>query len=616
MSYSFFRNLTQPAPFLSIKNWILIIIIALFYYFSGRLGQIFALPPGYHITPVWPPSGIALAAVLLFGYRILPGIWLGSFFNNFLLFIEPLDSEYVLNAFITSTGIGIGASLQAYVGGYFIRKYADAEPLSSQVNVVKFIIIGILSCLVNSNIGILSLSLAQPINWTETWWTWWIGDAAGVLIFTSFILSWSTIQIKNFSVWKAAEALFIAVCLLLFAKMVITSSFDLTYTLIPLVIWAGFRFYQKGVTLAIVFISAFTIWQTIQGYGPFFVKNSLNQSLLLLELFFVVLTSTALLFVAALTERRNVIKLLEEYNLGLENKVSERTAELQQQLEQIKKMQEQIIIQEKLASLGTLTAGLAHEIKNPLNFIINFSELSLDLTKQISTDMDSQKDKIEAEKLSEIEEALNYLQLNISKSLEHAKRANYTVQDMLLHARNSPGSFQETDLNAIIREYSNLTFHSRKQKNAELNVKIETELDLSLPRILINRQNISRVILNILDNAFDSLEERNKILECSYQPKITITTKDLPNYEEIIISDNGLGISPEIRDKIFVPFFTQKASGHGTGLGLSISHDIVVQEHGGTLTCESKEGEYASFIIHLPKFSTPNRPVDESIKNS
>lgn len=448
----------------------------------------------------------------------------------------------------------------------------------------------------------LSLSFSQPVNWVETWWTWWIGDVAGVLIFTPFILSWRKIQIKEFSINKIAESLLIAICIFFLIQMVITNPFDLTYIFIPLMVWTGFRFYQKGVTLAIVFISAFMIWQTIKGFGPFFVKNSLNQSLLLLELFFVVLTSTAHLFVAALTERRKATKLLEEYNLNLENKVKERTAELQQQIEQIKIMQKQIILQEKLASLGTLTAGVAHEIKNPLNFIINFSELSLDLIKQISTNLDYYKNKINEEKFLEIEESSKNLHLNISKAIEYAKQANHTAQDMLLHARTSTRSFHEADLNAILREYSKLTFHSRKQKNRELNVQIESQLDLSLPLIFINKQDICRVILNLLDNAFDSVVEKMKVQGNVYQPKITITSKNHPDCEEIIITDNGMGISQEIQNKIFIPFFTKKISGEGTGLGLSISHDIVVHEHGGTLTCESKEGEYASFIIQLPKY--------------
>lgn len=587
-------------PFLFKYKWIQIVFLAFIYYVAGRIGQQLAIPPGY-ITAIWPPSGIALAAVLIFGYPVLPGVFLGSFFNNFFLFDTSLDPFYVVKAILASAGIGFGASLQAYIGAYFIQKYIPLRLLDTLEGILKFFIISIVSCLVNANIGLFSLSFVQHVDWMQTWWTWWIGDSTGVLIFTPLIVSWIYYPFYKPTLTKTIEAFVVFLLILIFTNAIFSNPLDLTYVLVPLVIWIGFSFYQKGVTLAIALIAGLVIWNTSNGYGPFFNPNSLNLSLLSLDLFFVILTFTALLIVAGLTERQHAKKLLEIANLNLEHKVKERTHELELQLKQVRRMQKHVLNKEKLASLGTLVAGVAHEIKNPLNFIINFSEISLELLKQIESHLNDQKNKLSKTAYNDVTEALRFIETNTFKVIDHSKKINYTIEDILQHVRNRPKKQEETNLNEIILEYIKLVYHSRRQKNANLSVHIQTKLDPSLPPLLTNKPNICRVILNLLDNAFDSMEEKQTLLGAIYQPEIIASSKDHPDYIEISIFDNGIGIPLNIQDKIFLPFFTQKSTDKGTGLGLYISYEIIVKEHFGSLEFLSKEDEYTIFTIKLPK---------------
>jgi len=299
---------------------------------------------------------------------------------------------------------------------------------------------------------------------------------------------------------------------------------------------------------------------------------------------------------------------LEEYSQKLEQKVEERTAELreknvqlEQTLQQIKEMQNQIIMQEKMASLGGLTAGIAHEIKNPLNFVNNFAALSVDLTRELRDEIRNQKDKLDAGAIDYIEEILDDLELNVTKINEHGKRADSIVRGMLLHSRGKSGERQPTDINALLAEYVNLAYHGMRAQDSTFNVKIESDYDSSIGLVKIVPQDISRVFLNMVNNACYAANGKKQQVGDGFTPTITVRTRNLGDKVEIRIRDNGKGIPKEARDKIFNPFFTTKPTGKGTGLGLSISYDIIVQQHKGEIKIETEEGSYAEFIIILPK---------------
>jgi len=315
-------------------------------------------------------------------------------------------------------------------------------------------------------------------------------------------------------------------------------------------------------------------------------------------------------------ENSRLYEQLEEYSLTLEQKVEARTQELQEKnqelattLKKLKATQDQIIAQEKLASLGALTAGIAHEIKNPLNFVNNFAELSAELTDELLEEIENQKDRLDPESKEYIEEILSDLEQNVKKINQHGKRADNIVRGMLMHSGGKAGERQPTDINALLAEYVNLAYHGMRAKDTSFNITIETHYDDSLAPLNVVPQNISRVFLNVINNACYAAHEKKKQIGDGFSPQLSVSTKNLSDRVEIRIRDNGKGISQESLDKIFNPFFTTKPTGEGTGLGLSISHDIIVQEHRGEIKVETERGSYAEFIITLPKNADEVRGV-------
>ncbi|MCX6258140.1 MAG: ATP-binding protein [Bacteroidia bacterium] len=287
---------------------------------------------------------------------------------------------------------------------------------------------------------------------------------------------------------------------------------------------------------------------------------------------------------------------LEEYNRTLEQKVEERTANL-------KAAQDQLIQSEKMASLGQLTAGIAHEIKNPLNFVNNFSELSIELTGEIIEEIDKLSGNLDPKEMDYLKGILRDIDSNIKKINEHGKRADSIIRGMLLHSRGKSGEMQATDLNVLLAEYVALGYHGLRATDNTFNIKIETDYDPAIGMVNVVPQDISRVFLNLINNACFSTMQKKKEMKDTYFPILRVNTKKIADRITIRIWDNGKGIPQSIQDKIFNPFFTTKPAGSGTGLGLSISYDIIVREHHGELKFESKEGEFAEFIISLPIIS-------------
>jgi len=280
----------------------------------------------------------------------------------------------------------------------------------------------------------------------------------------------------------------------------------------------------------------------------------------------------------------------------LEHRVQRRTQQLEkknQELEQtltaLKKAKNQIIVQEKLASLGSLVAGIAHEIKNPLNFIINFTDLSLDYLQELK------------EKAPNEEELFSLIEQNMTKSREHAIRADAIVKTMLAHARGGKGDITTFELNQILSQSIDLAFFGFQGQESHFNAKIIKDFDINVGEMQGFEQELSRVFLNISNNAFFSMNEKLIKLGQEYHPEFIVKTEDEGEMVKIIFQDNGKGMSPTVLNKIFNPFFTTKGAGKGTGLGLSLSHDIITHQHHGHLSAESKSGEYSRFIIELPK---------------
>ena len=282
-------------------------------------------------------------------------------------------------------------------------------------------------------------------------------------------------------------------------------------------------------------------------------------------------------------------QILTTQNEMLEKQVAERTAELARSLDDLKKTQTQLIQSEKLASLGELTAGIAHEIQNPLNFVNNFSELSKELIDEL------QEERAKPEKDEGLEEELlNDISQNLEKINHHGKRASSIVRGMLEHSRSSSGKKEPTDVNALADEYLRLAYHGIRAKDKSFNADFKTDLDANMPKIPLITQDFGRVLLNLINNAFYAIKDMQG------KGQVKVQTRQIGNYVEIRVSDNGVGIPESLKAKIFQPFFTTKPTGQGTGLGLSLAYDIITKGHGGTLSVETKEGEGTTFIIKLP----------------
>ncbi|MDE3184283.1 MAG: GHKL domain-containing protein [Bacteroidota bacterium] len=295
-------------------------------------------------------------------------------------------------------------------------------------------------------------------------------------------------------------------------------------------------------------------------------------------------------------ENNKVISAMKDQ---LEVQVAERTMELTKQkeelelaLSELKATQSQLIQSEKMASLGELTAGIAHEIQNPLNFVNNFSEVNNELIDELKTELATGNQQLAIEIANDIKD-------NEQKILHHGKRADAIVKGMLQHSRASSGQIEPTDINALADEYLRLAYHGLRAKDKSFNADMKTDFDESIPKISIVPQDMGRVILNLITNAFYAVTEKKKQLGDAYEPTVSVITKKSGNSVLITVSDNGNGIPQKIVDKIFQPFFTTKPTGEGTGLGLSLSYDIV-KAHGGKIRVETKDNVGAEFIIQLP----------------
>ncbi len=285
--------------------------------------------------------------------------------------------------------------------------------------------------------------------------------------------------------------------------------------------------------------------------------------------------------------------------------------ELQEKNEEIMRTQKQMLMQEKMASLGTLTAGVAHEIKNPLNFVNNFSELCMGLTRDLKQTLADVKFKLNEEEQERLDELIVDLEENANLINVHGNRANNIVQSMMMLSQGQSAERQKVDLNMLLEKYANLAYHGRLLKRDAANVALCKDLDPAVGEIEVAPPNLGRVIINLVNNAYDTVVEKHKLLGEGFSPEITLRSRNLGYGAEICVRDNGMGVSRENQEKIFNPFFTTKPTGRGNiGLGLSICFDIVVQEHGGEIKINTQEGDFTEFVLFLP--NSPSLVADKS----
>jgi len=298
-------------------------------------------------------------------------------------------------------------------------------------------------------------------------------------------------------------------------------------------------------------------------------------------------------------------------NARLFDEVQARTKELAASLDHLRTAQDRLIQTEKLASLGQLTAGIAHEIKNPLNFVNNFSALSVELTDELNELLGQAE--LTGKLRQEVGELTALLRDNLSKIVQHGKRADSIVKNMLLHSRQGSGDYRAADINALVDESLNLAYHGARAENSQFNVTLKRDFDPNAGIVEVFPQEITRVLLNLISNSFYAVTKRKTDKGGSdYEPQVTATTRGDDDHVEIRIRDNGIGIPRDVKDKMFNPFFTTKPAGEGTGLGLSMSHDIVVKQHGGRIDVETEPGVFTEFIITLQRTGVARQASGET----
>jgi len=292
------------------------------------------------------------------------------------------------------------------------------------------------------------------------------------------------------------------------------------------------------------------------------------------------------------------LNLIEQQKKELEAQVAERTAELKRSIEDLKSTQAQLIQSEKMASLGEMTAGIAHEIQNPLNFVNNFAEVNAELADEINEEIRSSvQDPAQREKLALL---LNDMKANQAKIREHGKRADSIVKNMLQHSRTASEKKEPVNFNALVDEYVKLSYHGFRGRDKSFNANFQTELDPAIDTAELLPQDFGRVVLNLVNNAFYAVRDKARTAGEDFRPAVQIKTEKENGMVNLTVSDNGNGIPDSLREKILQPFFTTKPAGEGTGLGLSISYDIITKGHGGTMRVESTEGKGTSFIVSIP----------------
>jgi PAS domain S-box-containing protein len=269
-------------------------------------------------------------------------------------------------------------------------------------------------------------------------------------------------------------------------------------------------------------------------------------------------------------------------------------------LRELQMAQASLVHAQKMAALGQVTAGIAHEIKNPLNFVNNFAGLSVELLDELK-DTTRAVASLDPGKRAQIVETIGMLTGNLEKIIEHGRRADGIVRSMLQHSRGGSGDWQATDLNALVEEALNLAYHGARAQDPNFDITLELDLERSLAPVGVVPQELTRVLLNLIGNGFYAASKRSRDNDGTYSPALKVMTREFGESVEVRVRDNGIGIPPEDRDKLFQPFFTTKPTGEGTGLGLSISYEIITQQHGGTLTVDSEVGDFTEFTVRLPR---------------
>jgi signal transduction histidine kinase/CheY-like chemotaxis protein len=526
-------------------------------------------------SPIWPPTGLALAAVMLRGYRVWPAIFLAAWLAN----ATTAGSVY------TSSAIALGNTLESLVGGYLISRWSDGlRTFDSPAGVARFALIALIAATpISATVGVGSLALAgyaDGAGIASTWLTWWLGDLAGALVITPVIVLWAQSssvarQREDLLETGAVIAAAIAVGLLAFSPLIDqTPSRDpLGFLAVLPLMWAALRRGQRDTATVALVLSCFALWGAMSGEGPF-ARSTLNDSLLLLIMYMISTSIPTLALSANVAVHRQTERSLREAHTELGRTVQERTTALEETREALHQAQ-------KMEALGQLTGGIAHDFNNVLTVITN----SLESARR-STDKDAKTRK------------------RLDRALQAARNGASLVQQMLVFARRGPLQVQATDINKIID--SAMAMFSRSCPET---IEVRTDLAADLRFATADATQVQTAILNLTVNARDAMPSGGRLTIRTSNTALSAPAR-LPSgdYITVTIEDTGEGMSPDVLARAFEPFFTTKEIGKGTGLGLSMVYSTM-QQMGGDVGIESRPGEGTTVRLMLPVAGPPPSDV-------
>ncbi|WP_454783238.1 MASE1 domain-containing protein [Legionella sp. WA2022007384] len=581
--------------------WYPNIITVLIYTIGGVASNIWMIPHTL-VTPLWLPSGAALAMVLWYGNKVFLGIAISE-----VLVTATLGNVLSWQTWIASAFVGVGAGLQAIWAAQLIQHYTHTKtPFYTVRDVLIFIFGGdFLISLTSCTVGIASLvlfDLIKPGQIINNWFVWWIGDIVGIMVITPLIMAWYDSK-PTFNLKLFLEYVLLIGLLSCTIVMIYILHYPLAYILLPFCVWSAVRFSIRLAIITAFIISISVLWLEIHGYQEFSYMD-ISSSLIFLQAFVAVIFFTTLILSAVINERKKAQEELLHANIKLESRVEQRTRDLNKKniqlnktLETLKKAKTQLIQAEKMSSLGVLTAGIAHEINNPVNFIsANIGPLKNDIDdimnllnkyEEITPETSIKEKLLEISKYREAIDLSFTLQEthNLLDGIEEgARRTASIVKDLRTFSRLDEGELKQVNIHENID--STLTLlHNQFRDRIIINKNYG-----DIPEIECFSGKLNQVFMNILTNAAHAIPEHGEI---------TITTAKKKNHILIRIRDTGVGMTKETMAKMFEPFFTTKPVGKGTGLGLSISYSII-QEHHGTITIKSALGKGSEFKITLP----------------
>jgi signal transduction histidine kinase len=551
-----------------------LLAIGLVYFAIAKIGLALAsIHP--NASPIWPPTGLALAAVMLRGYRVWPAIFLGAWLAN----ATTAGSVY------TSSAIALGNTLECLVGAYLISRWSDGlRTFDSPAGVARFALIALIAATpISATVGVGSLALAgsaDDARIASTWLTWWLGDLAGALVITPVIVLWAqngTIsrERKDLLETGAVIAAAIAVGLLAFSPLIDqTPSRDpLGFLAVLPLMWAALRRGQRDTATVALVLSGFALWGAMSGEGPF-ARSTLNDSLLLLIMYMISTSVPTLALSADVAVHKQTERTLRQAHTELGRTVQEQTSALEETREALHQAQ-------KMEALGQLTGGIAHDFNNVLTAIIN----SLESARR-STDKDARTRK------------------RLDRALQAARNGAALVQQMLVFARRGPLQVQATDINKIIGSAMAMF-----RRSCPETIEVTTELAPDLRFATADATQLQTAILNLAVNARDAMPSGGRLAIRTSNMAPSAPAHLRPgDYVAITIADTGEGMSPEVLARAFEPFFTTKEVGKGTGLGLSMVYSTM-QQMGGDVAIESRPGEGTTVRLMLPIAAPPPSEV-------